>query len=71
MIRVFKVDSVIDAVPQLKRGQVWCRTCGFTMSVDSGLCLANGWPKCHGQTMTIDAPEERGTLNPKQEGAVQ
>lgn len=55
-LRAFHVESVVDSVPQLKRGQVWCRTCGFTMSVDSDLCLQSGWPKCCGHTMTIDAP---------------
>ncbi len=56
MIRAFKVESIVESVPQLKRGRVWCRVCGFTMSVDSGRCLREGWPKCHGQTMTIDKP---------------
>lgn len=51
--------SITQEVPQLNRGQVWCRTCGFTMSVDSATCLQYGWPKCHGETMTIDSPAER------------
>lgn len=44
--------------PKLARGQVWCRTCGMTKKVDPAECLRYGWPKCCGQTMTIDAPEE-------------
>jgi hypothetical protein len=49
-------------VPQLRRGRVWCTTCGTTRTVDSGKALANGWPKCCGYTMTIDSPEERAAL---------
>jgi hypothetical protein len=30
--------------------------------VDAGVCLATGWPKCCGVTMTIDSPEERAKL---------
>jgi hypothetical protein len=56
MVRAFRTESLVDAVPQLKRGRVWCRKCRFTISVDSAQCLATGWPKCCGQTMTIDAP---------------
>jgi Zn finger protein HypA/HybF involved in hydrogenase expression len=44
--------------PKLARGQVWCRTCGRTEHVDSAKCLREGWPKCCGHTMTIDAPWE-------------
>ena len=53
------IRALAASVPQLKRGQVWCRKCGFTMSVVSGQCLQSGWPKCHGATMTIDSPEEQ------------
>lgn len=44
--------------PSLARGQVWCRTCGYTEKVDPVACLAHGWPKCCGYTMTIDEPKE-------------
>ena len=37
--------------------RVWCRICVRSELVDPAECLANGWPKCHGQTMTIDEPE--------------
>lgn len=46
--------------PKLVRGQVWCRTCGRSEDVRAGDCLRLGWPKCCGETMTIDAPGERG-----------
>jgi hypothetical protein len=45
--------------PTLARGQVWCRTCGATLRVDSAECLRLGWPRCCGYTMTLDAPDER------------
>jgi hypothetical protein len=45
--------------PGLTRGQVWCRKCGATRKVDSADCLQNGWPKCCGETMTIDSPTEQ------------
>jgi len=67
MIRALNVKAVVNSVPQLKRGQVWCRTCGFTMPVDSGRCLSSGWPKCCGHTMTIDAPKEREQADAKTE----
>ena len=35
---------------------VWCRTCGRSEPIDAADCLAHGWPKCHGYTMTLDAP---------------
>lgn len=54
--------SIVDQVPQLKRGKVWCRECGHTQKVDSNDALNNGWPKCCGYTMTIDSPEEQERL---------
>lgn len=45
--------------PKLARGQVWCRTCGATRKVNSAESMRDGWPKCCGHTMTIDAPDER------------
>ena len=50
---------IVEDVPALKRGRIWCRTCGATQRVDSAHCLASGWPKCCGCTMTIDAPVRR------------
>ena len=53
--------SIVEEVPQLKRGQVWCVKCGATFKVDSARSLRHGWPLCCGQTMTIDSPAERAT----------
>lgn len=47
------------ASPKIARGQVWCRKCGGTRKVDGARALRTGWPKCCGQTMTIDSPEEQ------------
>ena len=54
--------NIVDDVPQLRRGRVWCHSCSHTEKVDSAECLAHGWPKCCGQTMSIDSPEERKRL---------
>jgi Zn finger protein HypA/HybF involved in hydrogenase expression len=62
MIYAIRIETIAGAVPQLARGRVWCRQCGFTMTVDSAECMRIGWPKCHGETMTIDSPEERERL---------
>lgn len=51
-------DKIAKSHPTLRRGQVWCRSCGSTQHVNSAECLRSGWPKCCGYTMTIDAPEE-------------
>jgi hypothetical protein len=52
-------QKLVDDIPQLKRGIVWCVKCGRSQSVNAAGCLAKGWPKCCDQTMTIDSPEER------------
>lgn len=51
-------DEMAKSHPSLSRGQFWCTECGRTQKVDSGNCLAKGWPKCCGYTMTIDSPQE-------------
>jgi hypothetical protein len=51
--------EISTAHPKLKRGKVWCKICGREESVNSADCLRTGWPKCCGQTMTIDSPEEQ------------
>lgn len=59
------LDSLINEIteiPQIKRGQVWCRKCGHTEKVNSANALKFGWPKCCGYTMTIDSPEEQNKL---------
>ena len=55
-------DSLAREMPQLARGQVWCRTCGRTEHVHSSHALRYGWPKCCGYTMTIDSPQEQARL---------
>jgi hypothetical protein len=54
--------TVANQVPQLARGLVWCTRCGRTEKVNAAECLRYGWPKCHGETMTIDSPEESKRL---------
>lgn len=51
--------GMAETVPQLRRGIVWCVQCCASAKLDSAHCLAHGWPKHCGQTMTIDSPEER------------
>ena len=55
-------DTIVNDVPQLARGRVWCHTCGNTLKVDSAYCLGTGWPVCCNQTMSIDSPEERAAV---------
>jgi hypothetical protein len=55
-------DRIAADVPQIARGQVWCRTCGRSERVDGANCLRHGWPKCCGFTMTIDSPAEQRAL---------
>lgn len=50
-------ETIADSHESLKRGLVWCRTCRREERVDSADALRNGWPKCCGQTMTIDHPD--------------
>jgi hypothetical protein len=44
-------------VPSIARGQVWCRKCGHMQKVNGAHCLAHGWPKHCGATMSIEPPE--------------
>lgn len=55
-------SQIADGIPQLKRGQVWCRECGHSQRIHSAGALRHGWPKCCGYTMTIDSPEEQARL---------
>lgn len=50
-------EKIVDDVPQLKRGLVWCRTCRREQRVDSAECLRSGWPKCCGYTMIVNHPD--------------
>ena len=55
-------DAIAKQIPQLARGQIWCRQCGKTQRADSLDAIRNGWTKCCGYTMTIDSPEEQKRL---------
>lgn len=59
-------DKLAADIPQLKRGIVWCRTCGRSQGVDSARALSAGWPRCCGYTMTIDSPDEQAALAQEQ-----
>lgn len=48
-------------IPQIKRGLVFCHTCGRTEQIGVGN-FQTGWPMCCGQTMSLDSPEEREKL---------
>lgn len=52
-------EDIVAKTPALKRGKVWCRTCGCEQDIDPVEALKNGWPKCCGYTMTIDSPEDQ------------
>ena len=61
---MFHASQLGTVHPKLARGRVWCHTCGKTLKVNSGECLSSGWPKCCGETMSIDSPEEHKALAP-------
>lgn len=50
---------VAHSHPKLLRGQVWCTECGHNEKVNVEIAMSLGWLKHCGQTMTIDAPDER------------
>lgn len=52
-------EKIARDAPRVARGKVWCLLCGSSRHVDGAECMRSGWPKCCGQTMTIDSPEER------------
>ena len=56
------IYTIAQQIPQLQRDQVWCRQCGKTKRTDSADAMRHGWPKCCGNTMTIDSPEEQKRL---------
>lgn len=58
-------ERIAADVPQIARGQVWCRSCGRAQAVDGAEALRSGWPKCCGYTMTIDSPDEQRALKEK------
>jgi hypothetical protein len=50
------IEKIASEVKLIGR-RVWCRLCGHTQLVENG--LRDGWPKCCGQTMTIDPPHQQ------------
>lgn len=61
------LETIATQIPQLARGQVWCRQCGRTRRTDSAESMRHGWPKCCGYTMTIDSPEEQKRLSEQEQ----
>ena len=59
--------NIAECHPSLTRGIVWCHTCSQARRVNVPACLSGGWPKCCGQTMSIDSPEERKALTTTKE----
>ena len=57
--RKFIGPALVAGIPQFQRGVVWCKSCGRPQTIDALKCMKSEWPKCHGETMTIDSPEER------------
>ena len=56
---------------KLARGMVWCLTCGRYELINAKWLIwesgsVNRWPKCHGETMSLDSPEERAALKQEQ-----
>ena len=50
-------ETLAKSHPSIKRGKVWCKTCGREQKVEAAHCLRHGWPTCcKGYTMTIDHP---------------
>lgn len=56
------IRTSVSDLPQIKRGQVWCRACGHTQKADGMQAITSGWPRHCGYTMTLDSPEERASL---------
>lgn len=45
--------SMYSDMAKVLGNAVQCRICGQVATVDSADCLRHGWPKCHGQTMSL------------------
>lgn len=43
----------------LTNAKVSCSLCQFTMQVDAGSALQNGWPKCCGYTMILQSSDRQ------------
>jgi hypothetical protein len=47
-------ETIAASHPSLLRGRVWCVKCGTFKDIEPARCLREGWPKCHGATMSIE-----------------
>lgn len=70
MNKAERVYAEIGKIPQIARGRVWCHRCGNTMQVNGVGCVRHGWPRCCGETMSIDSPEERAAHRARAGGGV-
>lgn len=55
-------DHLAQCHHKLARGRVWCHRCHHTLKIPVVPALRHGWPRCCGQTMSIDSPEEHWAL---------
>lgn len=53
-------QKIVDDVPALKKGVVYCHVCMREQKVNPAHCLAHGWPKCCQTTMSLDPPKRSG-----------
>lgn len=63
--RVRFYASLADAHPSIARGWLFCHKCGRFDQHDSRTFagfFASGWPRCCGETMSLDSPRERQRL---------
>lgn len=47
------IHSRMAKEAKIETARVRCEKCGREQTMDGGDCLAHGWPKCHGYTMTL------------------
>lgn len=52
-------ETIAASHPSLLDGKVFCGRCGKPRQVDAAKCLRDGWPKCCGATVRLQAAEAR------------
>lgn len=50
-------ETIAQSHPSLLNGKVICSRCAKTRMVDAAKCLRDGWPKCCGTTVKLQATE--------------
>lgn len=50
-------ETIALSHPSLLNGKVICSRCARTRTVDPAKCLRDGWPKCCGGTLRLQAAE--------------